>query len=265
MINFLKLGGGLITDKNLPYTANTDTISRVAREISLALKKDASLRLIIGHGSGSFGHMAASESKPELANSMLDRINRHYKVWTAANDLHNIVMNEFRAANLPVISFPPSSSIILENGKLRYWNIEPIQLTLNNGLIPVIYGDVIFDKSLGSTILSTEELFNNLVDHLLPDAILICGIENGVWADYPKRKRLIEVLDPDSYKQFSSHITGSDSIDVTGGMNSKINALLDIVTRHPSIQARIFSGLDYGNIIRGLTGEGIGTSITNGK
>jgi len=261
MITFLKLGGGVITDKNRPYTPKGAVISRIAQEISLALKKDTSHKLIIGHGSGSFGHMAASESKPENAISMSDRIHRYYTVWKAASDLHNIVMNKLRAADLPVISFPPSSSVILEKNKLNHWNTEPIQIALNNNLIPVIYGDVIFDKSLGSVILSTEELFNNLVDYLTPNSILICGIEEGVWADYPEKKHFINVLDSNSFKRYSSHITGSDSIDVTGGMNSKINTLFEIVNRYPSIEVSIFSGAVSGNIQKVLSGENIGTSI----
>ena len=229
------------------------------------MKNNDSLRLLIGHGSGSFGHMAASESKPELANSIANRINRFYKVWLAANDLHKIVINEFRAAELPVISFPPSSSMFLENGKLHYWNFEPLQIALKNGLIPVIYGDVIFDKRIGSKILSTEELFDYLVDRLVPNAIYICGLEKGVWADYPNRKHFLKVLDQNSYNQFSSHITGSDSIDVTGGMSSKIGTLMEIVTRNPSIQVQIFSGIDPSNVLRVLSGEKIGTTIRHKK
>ena len=71
------------------------------------------------------------------------------------------------------------------------------------------------------------------------------------------------MLDSNSFKKYSSHITGSDSIDVTGGMSSKINTLFEIVTRHPSIRASIFSGAVIGNVQKAFSGENIGTSITD--
>ena len=57
----LKLGGSLITDKTQPYTPKLDVIEDVALQISTALRTHSDLRLVIGHGSGSFGHVAASE------------------------------------------------------------------------------------------------------------------------------------------------------------------------------------------------------------
>src|SRR5215207_11554757 len=58
---FLKLGGSLITDRTQPYTPRLDIIEDVALQISAALQDYPDLRLVIGHGSGSFGHVAASE------------------------------------------------------------------------------------------------------------------------------------------------------------------------------------------------------------
>jgi isopentenyl phosphate kinase len=63
---FLKLGGSLITDKDLPYTPRLDKLTRLAQEIKAALfsdrltgtQKQMGLKLILGHGSGSFGHTA---------------------------------------------------------------------------------------------------------------------------------------------------------------------------------------------------------------
>mgnify|MGYP003414827420 CR=1 FL=1 len=49
---FLKLGGSLITDKRQPETPRLDIIRQVAATIAAALRRDRSLRLLIGHGSG---------------------------------------------------------------------------------------------------------------------------------------------------------------------------------------------------------------------
>ncbi|NIV31979.1 MAG: uridylate kinase, partial [Anaerolineae bacterium] len=56
---FVKLGGSVITDKTRAETARPDLIARLAGEVASALAKQADLKLVLGHGSGSFGHMVA--------------------------------------------------------------------------------------------------------------------------------------------------------------------------------------------------------------
>src|SRR5687767_805348 len=60
---FLKLGGSLITDKTRPYTPLLDMMDDLALQIATTLQTRSNLRLVIGHGAGSFGHVAASEYK----------------------------------------------------------------------------------------------------------------------------------------------------------------------------------------------------------
>jgi isopentenyl phosphate kinase len=57
----LKLGGSLITDKTRPYTPRLDKLADLATEIAQALRTHPHLLLILGHGSGSFGHTAAKK------------------------------------------------------------------------------------------------------------------------------------------------------------------------------------------------------------
>ncbi|MBN1319078.1 MAG: hypothetical protein JXA42_26580, partial [Anaerolineales bacterium] len=56
---FLKLGGSLITDKTRRETPRFDVIKWLAAEVREALDRRPDLKLVIGHGSGSFGHFAA--------------------------------------------------------------------------------------------------------------------------------------------------------------------------------------------------------------
>ena len=58
---FLKLGGSLITDKNTPRTARIEVLQRVGIEIKSALEQDSSLQILLGHGSGSFGHFSGKK------------------------------------------------------------------------------------------------------------------------------------------------------------------------------------------------------------
>src|SRR3990172_434782 len=58
---FLKLGGSLITDKDSPYTPRLDKLADLAGQIAAVFAETPGLRLVLGHGSGSFGHTAASK------------------------------------------------------------------------------------------------------------------------------------------------------------------------------------------------------------
>ena len=60
-IILLKLGGSLITDKTRPYTPRLDVLDDLAQQIGTALQTNPGLSLVLGHGSGSFGHTAAKQ------------------------------------------------------------------------------------------------------------------------------------------------------------------------------------------------------------
>ncbi len=57
-VTLVKLGGSLLTEKARPETARPAVIARLAAEIAAAAPRLAE-PLIIAHGSGSFGHVAA--------------------------------------------------------------------------------------------------------------------------------------------------------------------------------------------------------------
>ena len=58
---FLKLGGSLITDKTRPRTVRPKMLAGLCAEIATVRAHDPNLLLLLGHGSGSFGHVAAKK------------------------------------------------------------------------------------------------------------------------------------------------------------------------------------------------------------
>ena len=60
-LTFIKLGGSLITDKTRPYTPRLDVLQLLAYEILDAQRATPGLPIVLGHGSGSFGHTAAKK------------------------------------------------------------------------------------------------------------------------------------------------------------------------------------------------------------
>ncbi len=261
MLIFLKLGGSLITDKNTPHTPRMDVINRLSDEIAAACHKNPSIQCVLGHGSGSFGH---SEGRKFGTR---DGVRTHAQwlgfeeVWHAARSLNQIVIESLVRAGMPVISFPPSACITAMDGKVASWDISPIRSALANGLTPLVFGDVVFDTIRGGTILSTEDLFVHLAKNLKPDRILLAGIEEGVFADFPHSTRLIEQITPNAYAQITGGIAGSASPDVTGGMAEKVKLLTEMVELIPGLQASIFSGKVPGQVNSAITGSTPGTLI----
>jgi isopentenyl phosphate kinase len=272
---FIKLGGSLITDKTKPYTPLLDVMDDLALQIATTLQAQPNLRLVIGHGAGSFGHVAASEYRTrdgyprasQLTHRDRENDEEHYwkgfaEVWYQASSLNRYVMEALHKAGVRSIALPPSASVIASNGQVAVWETTPISMALAAGIVPVIFGDVVFDEIRGGTILSTETLFNYLVKAFDPERILLAGLEDAVWEDFPARTRRIEKITPASFEEIKKHVGQSAAADVTGGMEAKVKEMLDLVQHNPGLKVQIFSGTVPGNLVRTLMGETLGTDIS---
>jgi isopentenyl phosphate kinase len=262
MLIFLKLGGSLITNKNIPFSARKDTLRRLGSEISKAIDTNPELKLLIGHGSGSFGHSIAAQFGTRSGIRSPEDWLGFQKVWWAAHQLNQIVIREFLDLGLPIISLPASASLVSRNKKVDQWNIQPIISSLKNHLLPIVFGDVVIDKKLGATIFSTEELFSFLANELHPKRILLAGKERGVFLDYPRNQDLISIITPDTYPSISNKINASAFTDVTGGMTSKVRSMLDLIILDENLSVDIFSGEEEGNLFKIISGEKIGTRLS---
>jgi isopentenyl phosphate kinase len=272
---FLKLGGSLITDKTRPYTPLLDVMDDLALQIVNALGSQPDLRLVIGHGAGSFGHVAASEYKTRdgyprpspLTHRERDTTEDNYwkgfaEVWYQASALNRYVMDALHKAGLRTIALPPSGSVIASDGQVAVWETTPLRMALASGMTPVIFGDVVFDEVRGGTILSTENLFSYLVKAMAPDRVLLAGLEDAVWEDFPTRTRRIERITPQSFDEIKHGVGASAAADVTGGMEAKVREMLDLVQENPGLKVQIFSGTQSRNLVRALLGEILGTEIS---
>jgi isopentenyl phosphate kinase len=260
---FLKLGGSLITDKTQIEHAHTRTLRRLAREIKAAREARPDLQLVLGHGSGSFGHVAAK--KHGTRDGVKDRSGwlGYAEVASAAARLNQIVTDIFVAEGVPVVSLPPSASARCEDGVLTYLDTFAVRTLLENQLVPLIHGDVALDRVRGATIVSTEDVFIYLAREFRPAHILLAGEVAGVYEHADVSGALIPVITPDTVARYVAALGGSHGTDVTGGMIGKVQQMLDVVTHDPAIEARIFSGAPRGNVQQLLIdpATSIGTAI----
>lgn len=273
---FLKLGGSLITDKTQPFTPRLDIMDDLALQIKTALQSRPNLRLVLGHGSGSFGHVPASKyhtrdglpprRTPLVQHRREDTDDNYWEgfseVWYQASALNRFLMKALHNAEVRTMSLSPASSVLTSSGKVAVWDTTPLRMALSAGIVPVIHGDVVFDEVRGGTILSTEDLFMHLARALTPDRILLAGLEAGVWDDFPSRTKMVRTITPESFEKVSAGVGQAVGADVTGGMESKVKQMLTLVQEYPGLTVQIFSGEEPGNLVQALTGEILGTVIT---
>jgi isopentenyl phosphate kinase len=274
---FLKLGGSLITDKTQDNTPRMDVIHRLAEEIGdwrLEIAQSQSpisnLQLLLGHGSGSFGHAAAKKHGTRNGVDSPAQWRGFAEVSVIAARLNRILADALHDAGVPVMSFPPSAWLRCADGRIVESDTTNIQLALAQGIVPLVMGDVAFDSVRGGTIVSTEEVFAHLADVFAVQTVLLAGETEGVyerWGESEKGRKgdapasIIRKITPLNWAQIQAGVGGSRGADVTGGMAGKVRDMLDLVQRHPTMSVRIFSGLRDGNVLRALHGEPIGTEV----
>lgn len=258
---FLKLGGSLITEKDSPRTPRPEVILRLAQEIAAVLKAAPQLRILLGHGSGSFGHTPARQYQTRSGVQGAAGWQGFTAVWREARALNQIVLEALAEAGVPAMAFPPSATMLARDGKAVWVEVRPLIAALMHGLVPVVQGDVAFDTRRGGTILSTEDVFTALTPRLGPGRILLAGIEEGVWADFPQCSRLIKTLTPASLSHEAPFLFGSRGIDVTGGMREKVLSMLQLVDTYPALTVSIFSAVQPGVLQAALLGQSPGTTL----
>jgi isopentenyl phosphate kinase len=261
---FVKLGGSLITDKNVEATARPAVIRRLAEEVRRALEEQPDLRMLVGHGSGSFGHVVAQRYQVQTGSTDW----RGYALTSAAaTRLNRIVVDAFLHEGVPVVSIQPSASARCREGELIGLALDPVQETLRHGLLPLVYGDVALDEQWGTTIISTEAIFVYLARLLRPKRILLVGAVAGVYSGDPRqdpRARLLPVIRASRMAEAEKVLGGSHGVDVTGGMRSKVHLMVDLVRDLPGLHVRLLSGLQPGLLEHALRDPGLdtGTLIT---
>jgi isopentenyl phosphate kinase len=259
----IKLGGGLITDKEKPFTVKMEIIADLSRQIKEALNEDKNLNLIIGNGGGSFPHYLAIQYQ---MNNGINNEEQKYgfcAVQDAAARLNRIVVAELLKAGVRAISVNPSSMIVAKEGKIKELFIKPIIEMINLGIVPVLYGDIVIDKKIGAKIFSTERLLAEIALRLQKskvkvDRVIQNGLTKGV---LDKNGNVIALINRKNFKTFKKVFYQTKGYDVTGGMSHKVKECLNL-SRY-KIKSLIINGALRQNLLkRAILGERVtGTVI----
>lgn len=258
-LTLIKLGGSLITGKRQGGGARRQVIRRLAAEIAAAGKPG---RLVVGHGSGSFGHPAAARHGVHRGIASKAALRGVAETQARAAALHRLVVAALLEAEAAPFSLAPSSFMSADRGRPVGLGIEPLLRAIDLGLLPVTYGDVVLDRSQGSAICSTETVFEALVRALQRrgwpvERILWLGETEGV---YDGEGALVPRIDRSNAAAVLEATGGAAGTDVTGGMRHRLETALGLARL--GVESWILDGRSTGRLARALTGRRVpGTRV----
>ena len=268
---FIKLGGSVITNKEVPESVRYDVLDRIISEVAQA-RKEKNLTIILGNGAGSFAHMHASQYRTmEGFISPQSRLGMAITQDSAAR-LNRIVVAMCLKHGMPALTLAPSNTIVTNKKQPASSCLDVIKEYLEQGMLPVAYGDVLVDRDQGCTIWSTDTVFNFLVKQLHADGYEIESIlhvtqARGVWKSQDEQtphqeREIYSLITPDMCESVCAPMTDPKGFDVTGGMKHKIEESVSLAKLN--IDIRILSGEVEGNVYQTLMGDkNRGTLVTN--
>lgn len=257
----LKLGGSLITDKAWEESPRREVIARLAEEIARAVT-GASFSLLVAHGSGSFGHVAARRHGIGRGPLSAGQLAGACATQERAAALHHIVAAALIEAGVPAFSIAPSSCVVAVAGQPVKIDLEPLLLALRHGLLPVLYGDVVLDREWGASICSTERLFRLLARPLQDRGFIIrrsiwLGETDGLW---DAGGRTVPRVTAATFAEAQEAIGAPAGTDVTGGMRHRLETALELAGL--GIPSLLANGLTPGLLAEALRdGKVTGTEV----
>lgn len=258
-LTVLKLGGSVITHKDLEASFNDEAMERLAGEIYEASVKP----MIIVHGGGSFGHPVAKRYRLVEGVRGLERLIGVVETRLSMEVLNREVVKALTRRGVLAVSMHPSSFIIAHGGRVKHIDLTVLRMALKIGLMPVLYGDVVFDEVLGASIISGDQIASYLAVKFRAWR-LIFGVDvDGLYTADPKKfkeARLLESITLRELKDYFEAVEGSSPTDVTGGMYGKILELMEAV--EAGVMALVLNASKPGLLKKALLGERvIGTYI----
>jgi isopentenyl phosphate kinase len=251
-LNLIKLGGSVITDKKTPLQLNIKVINRIAKAL---IKINDPIMII--HGGGSFGHFYANKYNFDI-NPKKNSLEGVSKIKIAMAKLNFLLSVEFEKVGLLPFSTPPMC--LFYNQKISSKAIKQLNLLLNQGFIPITYGDIEFCKD-GFFIFSGDKIIRILAERLLPLRVLFVMDVDGIYDSNNSKKNILKEFNPkDNLKIIDKN---HSIIDVTGGIKNKLEESRRIAEL--GINVYFVNGLKPLRITRLLQGKSALCTLIKGR
>ncbi len=242
----LKIGGSSISNKMLLYkalktkstedikaalTLENSVIEQIAAEIG-ALFKGGMKNMIILTGVGSPGHFTVL--RYGLHKGFSGDVSQHIGLLDAqiaVNRLRQSLLEAFFKIGMPV--FQVYASSIYESDKMRIirGDTSNFERFLKIGVIPVISGDMVPDKTMGYSVLSGDQILLDLVKKFRPKKIILGSDVDGLFDSDPKvnpNAQLIPEVNGSEIEELIQQLEGGDASGQMKGKLIEIKHLLEL-------------------------------------
>jgi len=245
----IKLGGSVISDKNEPFSFNEEAVRNIAKEIS---EFYPSYDFVLVHGGGSFGHPLAKKYgiRDGAKEKQIEKLVGFSRTHEAMLDLNKKIIDIFLDENLPAFSVSPSSIFIMDKNEI-YGSIDVIQEAIKMKMLPILFGDVVIERSKGIDILSGDLIMSYISNKMNAEKAIFLMDVDGIYTKNPSCKdaRLIEEIERGVEIEAMKK-----KFDVTGGIKNKIMEAMKM-----DCDVYFINGMVKGNLTKAIKGEKVGT------
>ena len=252
----IKIGGSVITDKSSRDVFLEENLRSLAK-----VMRSYPGRIILVHGTGSFGKPLAEDFDFPLGRIDRDRVCIFSRVQRTLRVLHGRVMEVLLDAGLGVVSLHPGSFVMFRDGEISSFDDRVLKDHLANGFFPVLHGDVVVDEGRGFRVCSSDRLVLELSRRYAVGKVIWITDVDGVYSSDPRGPGphvLLNTVDETAFLGLPS--SRNDARDVSGGMHEKARTALDVAALVPD--CRVINGLRPDNLRAVLDGAAtIGTRI----
>ncbi len=255
----IKLGGSVVTVKGRLMTFSMKNVVDLSAELKRYISSNRGKRIVLVHGGGSFGHIKAKKYMLKEGLRESGQLKGFAEVRRDMRLLNGKILDCLLSAGINAIALPAESIVSISDMGVEHADFSLVDRALDNGLVPITFGDAVFDRKRGFTIVSGDLLMRSLCEHLKPSVSVFCTDVDGVYDRNPSLHRdalLIGRLS-ESMRVASEN---SARADVTGEMSGKL-AVLFAIARNSS-RTYVVNGKVKGRLTSALAGEGtIGTRV----
>jgi isopentenyl phosphate kinase len=260
-VTILKLGGSAITDKARDCTPDIPGIQHAADQLA-----DYQRPLVLIHGGGSYAHPFVTRSG--VGGGLRDRSQLRSISETEfyLGQLTRIICASLLLRNMNPVPLHPMSFATLDKGEVKKILLDPMQNSLDAGLIPLLHGDLVFDESKGIGVLSGDRIASLIGFKIGASRVLFGCDVDGVYSANPKSFPNATLIPEVTSENFQSVLSASrsPSTDATGGMGEKVKQALRLAKN--GCECYIFNLREKNALRRILEGDGaIGTRFVPWK
>jgi isopentenyl phosphate kinase len=260
-LTVLKLGGSLLTDKSQPYTLREDVLQSVVQEIRHCLDEGLIESLIVVHGVGSFGHPPVIEHRLHRGFESPDQLLPISKTQTTVNEFRMKIVKAFQAAEIPVNLFHPSSMVVSKKMRMEEYFLESLRGYLEIGMTILLGGDMVFDKAMGFSVGSGDQIAVILARELGAHRLLFAMDVDGLYDGDPAKNQNAALIPEISLKNMDDVLQQIDARageDASGAMRGKLRSLAALAASlDDGLQIALLSMMETGRLTAFLEGQDV--------